>query len=151
MIRIMFVCHGNICRSTMSEFVMKHLVREAGIEDKVYIASSATSYEEIGSDTHYGTKAVLDKHNIPYTKRQAVHLEKSDYDKYDYFIGMDDANIRNMKKILGSDKKIYMLLEFAGSYDSISDPWYTGDFDVTYADVLKGCSGLLEQIKKALH
>lgn len=150
MIRIMFVCHGNICRSTMSEFVMKHLAREAGIEDKVYIASSATSYEEIGSDTHYGTKAVLDKHNIAYTKRQAVHLEKSDYDKYDYFIGMDDANIRNMKKILGSDKKIYMLLEFAGSCQSISDPWYTGDFDVTYADVLKGCRGLLEEIKKAL-
>jgi len=150
MIRIMFVCHGNICRSTMSEFVMKYLSEKAGLKDKVYIASSATSYEEIGNDTHYGTKAVLDKHNIPYTKRQAVHLEKSDYDKYDYFIGMDDANIRNMKKILGNDEKIYKLLEFAESFDSISDPWYTGNFDVTYADVLKGCTGLIEHIKKAL-
>ena len=150
MIRIMFVCHGNICRSTMSEFVMKYLSEKAGLKDKVYIASAATSYEEIGNDTHYGTKAVLDKHKIPYTKRQAVHLEKSDYDKYDYFIGMDDTNIRNMKKILGNDKKIYKLLEFAESSDSISDPWYTGNFDITYADVLKGCRGLLEEIKKAL-
>ncbi|MBQ7976336.1 MAG: low molecular weight phosphotyrosine protein phosphatase [Clostridia bacterium] len=150
MIKIMFVCHGNICRSTMSEFVMKHLVRVAGLSDKVYVASSATSYEEIGNDTHYGTKAILDKHNIPYTKRAAVHLEKTDFDEYDYFIGMDDANIRNMKKILGTDKKIYKLLEFAGSTDSISDPWYTHNFDATYTDVLNGCRGLLEQIKKEL-
>ena len=150
MIRIMFVCHGNICRSTMSEFVMKHLVRQAGISDRVYVASSATSYEEIGNDTHYGTKAVLDRHKIPYTKRAAVHLEKSDYDKYDYFIGMDDANIRNMKKILGKTEKIYKLLEFSGSNDSISDPWYTGDFDATYRDVTEGCEALLDKIKKAL-
>ncbi len=150
MIRIMFVCHGNICRSTMSEFVMKHLANQAGISDKMYIASSATSYEEIGNDTHYGTKAILDRYNIPYTKRAAVHLEKSDYSNYDYFIGMDDANIRNMKKILGNDKKIYKLLEFAESDRSISDPWYTGDFDATYTDVLKGCTALLDRIKKAL-
>ena len=150
MIKIMFVCHGNICRSTMSEFVMKHLVREAGLSDKIYIASSATSYEEIGNDTHYGTKAVLDRYKIPYTKRAAVHLEKSDFDKFDYFVGMDDANIRNMKKILGTDKKIYKLLDFAGSSNSISDPWYTGDFDATYRDVLSGCTSFLEAIKKAL-
>ena len=134
----------------MSEFVMKHLVCQSGLEDKFYIASSATSYEEIGNDTHHGTKAILDRYKIPYTRRGAVHLEKSDYDKYDYFIGMDDANIRNMKKILGTDKKIYKLLEFAGSYDSISDPWYTGNFEATYSDVLTGCTALLEKIEKAL-
>ena len=146
----MFVCHGNICRSTMSEFVMKHLVCRAGLEDKFYIASSATSYEEIGNGIHYGTKAVLDRYKIPYTKRAAVHLEKSDFDKFDYFIGMDDANIKNMKKILGTDKKIYKLLEFAGSTQSISDPWYTGNFESTYRDVLTGCTALLEAAEKAL-
>ena len=148
MIRIMFVCHGNICRSTMSEFVMKHLIKKAGLENEIYVASSATSYEEIGNDTHYGTKAVLDKHGILYTKRGAVHLEKSDYDKYDYFIGMDDANVSNMKKILGRNDKIYKLLEFAGSARSISDPWYTHDFDSTYADVTEGCTALLDFLKK---
>ncbi len=148
MINIMFVCHGNICRSTMSEFVMKDLVKKAGLEDIIHVQSSATSYEEIGNDTHRGTKAVLDKHSVPYTKRQAVHLEKSDFEKYDYFIGMDDANISNMKRILQNDKKIYKLLEFSGENRSISDPWYTGDFDTTYNDVLKGCRDLLCHIKK---
>jgi protein-tyrosine phosphatase len=146
----MFVCHGNICRSTMSEFVMKHLVACEGMSDKVFIASSATSYEEIGNDTHYGTKAVLDKYKIPYAPRRAVHLEKSDFGKYDYFIGMDDANITNMKKILGTGNKTYKLLEFAGESRSISDPWYTGDFEQTYNDVMDGCKGLLETIKRQI-
>lgn len=146
MVRIMFVCHGNICRSTMSEFVMKHLVQQAGIADKVYIASSATSYEAIGCDIHRGTKAVLDEHGIPYTKRAAVRLEKSDFDKYDYFIGMDDENIHDMKRILGTIRKIHKLLEFAGENRSISDPWYTGDFNKTYEDVCLGCEALLKKI-----
>lgn len=150
MIRIMFVCLGNICRSTMSEFVMKHLVEREGLSGKVFVASSATSYEAIGCDIHRGTKDVLDKNGIGYTKRAAVHLEKSDFDKYDYFIGMDDSNICDMKHILSSDKKIYKLLEFAGESGSISDPWYTHNFDKTYEDVLRGCSGLLEEIKRFL-
>jgi len=149
MIKIMFVCHGNICRSTMSEFVMRELVKRAGLSDKISCASSATSYEEIGNDTHPGTKKILTFYNIPFTKRGAVHLEKSDYAKYDYFIGMDDANIRNMKKILGADDKIYKLLSFAGESRDISDPWYTHNFEQTYNDVLKGCTALLEQISSS--
>lgn len=147
MIKIMFVCLGNICRSTMSEFVMKAMIKEEGLEDKFFVASSATSNEAIGCDIHRGTKAVLDKNNIPYSSRSAVRLEKSDFDKYDYFIGMEDANIRDMKKILGTDKKIYKLLEFAGDSSDISDPWYTHNFDVTYTDVTKGCRALLNMLK----
>ena len=150
MIKIMFVCLGNICRSTMSEFVMKHLVEEAGLSDKIFVASSATSYEAIGCDIHRGTKQVLDKNGINYSKRAAVHLERSDFEKYDYFIGMDDGNIYDMKQILGSGRKIYKLLEFAGESASISDPWYTHNFDKTYEDVLRGCRGLLEEIKRKL-
>lgn len=148
MIKIMFVCLGNICRSTMSEFVMKAMIKEEGLEDKFFVASSATSNEAIGCDIHRGTKFILEKYEIPYTHRAAVRLQKSDYDKYDYFIGMEETNIRDMKKILGSDKKIYKLLEFAGEGGDISDPWYTHDFDATYADVTKGCRALLDMLKK---
>ncbi len=150
MINIMFVCLGNICRSTMSEFVMKDMLRKAGLENKVFVASSATSDEALGCDIHYGTKNVLDKHNIPYNKRKAVQLEKSDFEKYDYFIGMDDSNISRMKRILGTSEKVYKLLDFAGEDRSISDPWYTHNFDATYDDVTKGCRGLLELIKQEL-
>lgn len=146
MIKMMFVCLGNICRSTMSEFVMKAMIKEAGLEDKFFVASSATSNEAIGCDVHRGTKAVLDKNNIPYSKRAAVRLEKSDFDKYDYFIGMEERNVRDMKKILGTDKKIYKLLEFAGEDGDISDPWYTHNFDSTYNDVTKGCKALLDML-----
>ena len=150
MIKIMFVCHGNICRSTMSEFVMREIVRQSGLSAEITCASSATSYEEIGNDTHPGTKRMLTENNIPFTKRGAVHLEKSDFPKYDYFIGMDDANIRNMKKILGTSDKIYKLLSFAGETRDISDPWYTGNFEQTYKDVLSGCTALLEELKKEI-
>ncbi len=146
MIKIMFVCLGNICRSTMSEFVMKAMIKEAGLEDKFFVASSATSNEAIGCDVHRGTKAVLDKNDIPYSKRAAVRLEKSDFDKYDYFIGMEERNVGDMKKILGTDKKIYKLLEFAGEDSDISDPWYTHNFDSTYNDVTKGCKALLDML-----
>lgn len=150
MIKIMFVCLGNICRSTMCEFVMKAMIKEAGLADKISVASSATSNEAIGCDIHRGTKFILEKYEIPYTSRVAVRLEKSDYDKYDYFIGMEDTNIRDMKRILGTDKKIYKLLEFAGEANDISDPWYTHDFDATYRDVTKGCKALLDILKKKL-
>lgn len=149
MIRIMFVCHGNICRSPMAEFVMKNLIEKAGVGDKFYVKSSATSYEEIGNPVHPGTRNKLAEFGISVKGKQAVKLVSSDYEDYDYFIGMDNANIRNMKNILNGDpdKKVYKLLEFSGDYGDIADPWYTGNFDDTYDDVLKGCTALLEKLK----
>ncbi len=149
MIKIMFVCHGNICRSTMAEFVMKDIVKKNGCENDFYISSSATSTEEIGNDTHYGTKRILDEMGIPYTKRQAIQLRKTDYEKYDFIIGMDSANIRNIKRIIENDNgdKVYKLLEFAGINKDVADPWYTGDFRTTYNDVLLGCKCLYAKIK----
>lgn len=147
MIKIMFVCHGNICRSTMAEFLFRDTVEGMGLKDKFYIASSATSREEIGNGVHYGTRRILDRFGIDYSKKRAVQLVKADWDKYDYFIGMDDANVRNMERILGSGEKVYKFLEFAGRQDSIADPWYTGDFEETYRDVMEGTRGFIEYLK----
>ena len=149
MIKIMFVCHGNICRSPMAEFYMKHIVEKAGLENEIFVASSATSLEEIGNDTHYGTKAILDKYNIPYTRRKAVRFTYEDYENYDFILLMDKNNLRNIKYIVPSDKyeKIKLLLEYAGDNSSISDPWYTGEFETTYRDVKRGCNALLDYIK----
>lgn len=142
---ILFICHGNICRSPMAEFVLKHLVKQMGVEDDFYIASAATSYEEIGNDIHRGTRRKLKEEGIPFEKRAAVRVTKQDYDDYDYLIVMDGYNVSNLSRIVGGDKegKIKMLLEFAGERRDIADPWYTGDFDKTYDDVLRGCEGLL--------
>ena len=146
----MFVCHGNICRSTMAEFVMKDIVKKNGMENDFLICSSATSTEEIGNDTHWGTKKILDEMGIPYTKRQAVQLKKSDYEKYDFIIGMDSANMQNINRIVGYDKdnKIHKLLSFAHIDHDVADPWYTRDFKTTYNDVLLGCTRLFEHIKE---
>ena len=149
MIKILFVCHGNICRSPMAEFVMKDLVEKAGLSNQFHIASAATSTEEIwngiGNPVYPPAKAKLAEHGIRCEGKRAVQLTSSDYGKYDYLIGMDSANIRNMRRILGSDpgKKVFKLLSFAGSEHDISDPWYTGDFDATYRDVKPGCEALL--------
>ena len=152
MIKIMFVCHGNICRSPMAEFYMKHIVKNAGLENDIFVASSATSLEEIGNDTHYGTKAILDKYNIPYTRRQAVRFTISDYEEFDIVLLMDKNNQRNIKYIVPDDSedKIKLLLEYAGESASIADPWYTGEFETTYRDVKRGCNALLEYIKDNL-
>lgn len=150
MIKILFICHGNICRSPMAEFVMKDLVRRSGRGDQFYIASAATSTEEIwngvGNPVYPPAREELARHGISCEGKRAVQLTKADYDKYDYLIGMDRANIRNMQRMLGGDPagKILKLLSFAGSEGDISDPWYTGDFDATYRDVDRGCRGLLE-------
>ena len=130
MIRIMFVCHGNICRSPMAEFIMKKLVADAGLSGDFLIASSAKSTEELGNPVYPPARAELAKHGIGCAGKTAVQLKKSDYGKYDYFIGMDTANIRNMNRIFGSDPdgKIYKLLTFAGRSDDVSDPWYSRDF-----------------------
>ena len=150
MIKILFVCHGNICRSTMAEFVMKDMVRKAGLEDEYYIESAATSREEIGNDTHPGTKRKLTEVGIPYTKRRARQVTKNDYDEYDYLVIMDQNNFRNLNRIIGSDpeNKVFKLLDFAGKNRDIADPWYTGNFDETYEDVVEGCQALLEYLEK---
>lgn len=150
MIKVIFICHGNICRSTMAEFVLKDMVNKRNIAEKFYIQSAATSREEIGNDTHYGTKNKLDEVGIPYTKRKARQMTKGDYEEYDYIIGMDDANIRKILRIVGGDKegKVSKLLDWTGIDRSIADPWYTGNFDETYDDVVKGLEAFLEKIVK---
>ncbi len=149
MIKILFVCHGNICRSTMAESVMTHLVRERHIEDQFHIDSAATSREEIGNPPHYGTVHKLRQEGIPLIPHRARQMTKQDYKEFDYLIGMDDANVRNMERIAGGDPehKIYKLLEFAGSGRAIADPWYTGNFEVTYDDVVEGCEAFLKYLK----
>ena len=148
MIKILFICHGNICRSPMAEFVMKDMVKKAGLESRFQIASAATSTEEIGNPVHRGTREKLRQAGISCAGKTARQLTRSDYAAYDYLIGMDTWNIRNMHRMLGGDpdKKIYKLLEFAGSTQDVADPWYTGDFETTYRDVVAGCQGLLSKI-----
>ncbi len=149
MTKILFICHGNICRSTMAEFVFKDMVAKAGLSDQFYIESAATSREEIGNDTDPRTKRVLTEHGIPFTKRRARQMTKADYDKFDYIICMDDNNIRNLMRIIGSDSdnKVTKLLQHAGKNENIADPWYTGNFNDTWDGVLEGCTALLEEIK----
>ena len=149
-IKILFICHGNICRSTMAESVMTHLVKQNHLDHLFEISSAATSREEIGNPPHYGTVNKLRRVGIPVVPHRAVQMTKEDYRKYDYLIGMDTANIRNMNRIVGSDPegKIYKLLSFAGSGGDVADPWYTGDFDATYRDVLAGCEGLIRFLQE---
>ncbi len=148
MVKILFICHGNICRSPMAEFVFKDLAEKSGMGEQFYVASAATSCEEIGNPVHHGTAKILDGLGISYAGKCAIHLEKSDYEKYDYLVCMDNANVRNTLRIVGDDaeKKVHKLLAFIGSYEEVADPWYTGDFDKTYKDVLSGCKGLLRHI-----
>ena len=150
MIEILFVCLGNICRSPMAEFVFRDMVKKEGLTDCIHIASAATSNEEIGNSVHYGTRDKLAKVGISVAGKTAVQMKKSDYAKYDYIIGMDEWNMRNLNRMLKGDpdKKVYKFLTFAGSNRDIADPWYTGDFDETYRDVLEGCEGFIEYLKE---
>ena len=146
MTRILFVCHGNICRSTMAEFVMKHLLRQRELEGVFFLDSAGTSTEELGSSVHPGTRRKLAQMGIPCGDHRARQLRREEYGRFDLFIGMDGANLRNMHRMLGGDPegKIHALLDYAGRPgQSIADPWYTGNFDETYDDVLSGCEGLL--------
>ncbi len=150
MIKVLFICHGNICRSTMAQFVLEDMVKKQGIADQFYIDSAATSTEEIGNPPHRGTVKKMRELKIPMREHYAVQLKKSDYGKYDYLIGMDEWNYRNMMRILKDDpdKKISLLLDYTGYPRSIADPWYTGNFDETYADVKEGCEAFLVYLRK---
>ena len=147
MIKINFVCHGNICRSPMAEFVFKDMVKKAGIAEHFEICSSATSTEEIGNGVHYGTKRKLAEVGISAEGKRAVQFKNADYSRFDYIVVMDSNNRRNLLKIIGNDtdSKVHKLLDFALGGD-IADPWYTGNFDLTYDDVVMGCKGLLDFI-----
>lgn len=149
MLKVLFVCHGNICRSTMAESVFTHMVRQRGLEACFSIDSAATSREEIGNTPHYGTVRKLGQEGIPVVPHRARQMTRGDYLHYDYLIGMDTANIRNMNRIACGDpqNKIYKLPSFAGLSKDIADPWYTGNFDETYADVVEGCEAFLEFLK----
>lgn len=150
MIKVLFVCHGNICRSPMAEFVFRDMVEKRGLGDCFHIESAATSREEIGNGVHPGTKEILRRLGISANGKRAVQMTNQDYEKYDYILGMDQWNLKNMRRILGEDteNKVKLLLDFSDSPRDITDPWYTGNFDVTYRDVREGCEALLEFILK---
>ncbi len=152
MIKVLFVCHGNICRSPMAEFIFKEMVKKHGLEDQFLIKSAATSTEEIwngiGNPVYPPAKKELARHGISCDKKRAVQMCRADYEKYEYLIGMDDRNISNMIRIAGGDPahKIYKLLMFADDPCDIADPWYTGEFGRTYEDIVRGCEGLFKHL-----
>ncbi len=148
MTKILFVCHGNICRSPMAEFVMKDLVKKAGLESRFHIESAATSTEEIGNPVYPPARRKLAEHGISCAGKTARQLRSKDYNQYDLLIGMDQANLRNMRRMCGGDHdgKIRLLMEFTDRPGDVADPWYTGDFETTWRDVLAGCEGLLQAI-----
>lgn len=154
MIKIMFVCHGNICRSPMAEFIFKDMAEKHGLAGDFIISSSATSTEEIwagtGNPVYPPAKRELARHGLSCDDKRAVQLKKSDYGKYDYFIGMDSANIRNMARIFGGDpqNKISRLMDYSGRGGDVADPWYSGDFETAYRDIYDGCAGLLAYLAK---
>ena len=148
--KILFVCHGNICRSPMAEFVMKHLVCEAGLADEISVTSKALHRDELGSDTHRGTREVLRAHGITFTKRSATLMTAIDYSAYDCIIGMDTENMRDLDRLTAGDPqhKVHRLLSYIGEERDVADPWYTGNFEVTYRDVDAGCRALLRALTK---
>ena len=152
-IRVLFICHGNICRSPMAEFIFKDMVNNRGVGDQFYIASAATSTEEIwgdvGNPVHPGTKKKLAEHGISCAGHAARQLTVQDYAKYDLLIGMGDANLKNMQRICGGDPagKMHRLLDYTDRPSDVADPWYTGDFEATWRDVSTGCQGLLASIQ----
>ncbi len=150
---ILFLCHGNICRSPMAEFVMKDRLRKAGLQDGVHVESAALHRDEIGSDTHYGTKGILDSYHIPYEPHAARLATKADYEQFDYLIGMDRYNMRDLRTLYRNDPqhKLSLLMEWVGESRDVADPWYTGDFQTTFDDVDAACIALVEHLKNSLN
>ena len=147
MYKILFVCHGNICRSPLAEFLMKELVREKGRENDFYIESAATSTEEIGNGVYPPVKRILNARGIDCSRKRACQMTRADYDKFDYIICMDSKNLRNMGYIAtDTSGKYSRLLDFTSNPHDVADPWYTGRFDITYSDILKGCTALIEKL-----
>ena len=148
-VKILFVCHGNICRSPIAEFVMKQLIMDAGMEDQFYIESAATSTEEIGNPVYPPARRKLAEHGISCAGKTARQITRQDYQKFDYLIGMDDANLRNMKRFYNNDPegKISLLMDYTNRPGSVADPWYTRDFEATWIDVLEGCTELLKHLQ----
>lgn len=148
MVKILFVCLGNICRSPMAEFVMKDLLHRHDLSDRVHVASAATSTWEIGNPVHHGTKSKLAEHGISCKGKTAQLLTRADYDEYDLIIGMEQSNIVDMKRIMGNDtkSKLSLMLDWCGEKRDVVDPWYTHDFEATWRDVLSGCTALLKHI-----
>lgn len=147
--RILFVCHGNICRSPMAQFIMQDLVRKSGLQDCFQIASAATSTEEIGNSIYPPAQKTLTAHGVAFGHHAARQLQKQDYARYDLLIGMDYANIRNIQRICGGDseQKIHLLMDYSNTPGKeVADPWYTGNFETTWQDVLSGCQGLLQAL-----
>lgn len=150
MIKILFVCHGNICRSTMAQFVFQDMVNKRGLAEQFYIDSKATSTEELGNPPHRGTVRKMNEMGIPMAPHRASQVQLSDYNKFDYIIGMDTWNMRNLNRMLKGDPdgKVYKLLAFHSDGRDIADPWYTGNFDETYRDVCEGCEGFLQYLQE---
>lgn len=150
MTSILFICHGNICRSTMAQYVMEQFVREAGLETEFRIDSAATSREEIGNDVHPGTRRKLEREGVPCGHHRARQVTRADYDSFDHLVIMDEENRRGLSRIIGGDPegKVSKLLDWTGESRDVADPWYTGDFDTTYRDVTTGCEALLAQLSR---
>ena len=146
--KLLFVCHGNICRSPMAEFIMKDLVKRAGLEKDFHIESAATSTEEIGNPVYPPARRKLAEHGISCAGKTARQMSSRDYQRYDLLIGMDRANLRNMNRICGGDRegKLHLLMDYTRRPGEVADPWYTGDFDATWRDVEEGCRGLLASL-----
>lgn len=148
-IKVLFICHGNICRSPMAEYILKDMVRKNGLEDKFYIESAATSYEEIGNPVYPPARAELAKHGIGCRGHAARKLVKADFEEFDYLIAMEEYNLRNIRREFGEAlaKKVSLLLDYTDMPGDIDDPWYTGSFDVTYNEIVMGCEGFLATIE----
>lgn len=151
MIKINFVCWGNICRSPMAEFVMKNLIEQAGLSKKIFVASSGC-HAAVGTPIHDGTCRELAKHEVPFQFRTSKQFSRTDYKNFDYIIGMDKGNVRDLKNISGGDpdKKIYLMMSFAGENRDVDDPYMTDDYATTYRDIIRGCSKFLEFLKSEL-
>ena len=146
--RTLFVCHGNICRSPMAEFIMKDMAAKRGLKD-FYIESCATSTEELGCDMYPPAKRCLTSHGIPFEHRSARQMTRGDYDRFDMIIAMDSWNIRNMRHFVGNDPegKVSLMMSHCGKDDDVTDPWYSGDFETTYNDITEACTALLDSLE----